>query len=152
MGENKANRIFLFCLPQLLHWRLCCYKLFLAYSTATFPVFFLSKCSHKPDPVEKVRWKWWEAWGKIIIWPFRFSRIFSDFLGWDLFFPTWKNLYFSNLLITNSLINLRPLLGTFEEVEGLPGPHETSDETYTQSKFDISGSNETMQNALASIV
>ena len=43
-------------------------------------------------------------------------------------------------------------LGTFEEVEGLPGPHETSDETYTQSKFDISGSNETMQNALASIV
>ena len=27
-----------------------------------------------------------------------------------------------------------------------------SDETYTQSKIDISGSNETMQNALASIV
>ena len=38
-------------------------------------------------------------------------------------------------------------LGTFEEVEHLPGPHETSDETYAQSKFDISGSNETMQNA-----
>ena len=43
-------------------------------------------------------------------------------------------------------------LGTFEEVEGLPGPLETLDEIYTLSKFDISGSNETMQNALASIV
>ena len=43
-------------------------------------------------------------------------------------------------------------LGTFGEVEGLPDPLEASDETYTQSKFDISGSNETMQNALASIV
>ena len=43
-------------------------------------------------------------------------------------------------------------LGTFEEVEHLPGPLETSDETCTLSKFDISGSNETMQNALASIV
>ena len=43
-------------------------------------------------------------------------------------------------------------LGTFGEVEHLPGPLETSDETYTQSKFDIFGSNETMQNALASIV
>ena len=43
-------------------------------------------------------------------------------------------------------------LGTFEEVAGLPGPLEASDETYTQSKIDISGSNETMQNALASIV
>jgi len=43
-------------------------------------------------------------------------------------------------------------LGTFAEVEGLPAPLEASDETYTQSKFDISGSNETMQNALASIV
>ena len=41
---------------------------------------------------------------------------------------------------------------TFGEVEHLPGPLETSDETYTLSKFDISGSNETMQNALASIV
>ena len=43
-------------------------------------------------------------------------------------------------------------LGTFEKVEAHPGPLEPSDETYTQSKFDISGSNETMQNALASIV
>ena len=43
-------------------------------------------------------------------------------------------------------------LGTFAEVEGLPDPLVASDETYTQSKFDISGSNETMQNALASIV
>ena len=40
----------------------------------------------------------------------------------------------------------------FEEVEGHPGPLEASDKTYAQSKFDISGSNETMQNALASIV
>ena len=43
-------------------------------------------------------------------------------------------------------------LRTFGKVEGHPGPLEPSDETYTQSKFDISGSNETMQNALASIV
>ena len=43
-------------------------------------------------------------------------------------------------------------LRTFGEVADLPGPLETSDKTYTQSKFDISGSNETMQNALASIV
>ena len=43
-------------------------------------------------------------------------------------------------------------LGTFGEVVDLPGPLGTSDETYTLSKFDISGSNETMQNALASIV
>ena len=43
-------------------------------------------------------------------------------------------------------------LWTFGEVEGHPGPLETSDETLTQSKFDISGSNETMQNALAPIV
>ena len=43
-------------------------------------------------------------------------------------------------------------LRTFEEVADLPGPLGASDETYTQSKFDISGSNETMQNALASIV
>ena len=43
-------------------------------------------------------------------------------------------------------------LRTFAEVEQHPGPHETSDETCSQSKFDISGSNETMQNALASIV
>ena len=40
----------------------------------------------------------------------------------------------------------------FGEVAGLPELLEASDETYTQSKFDISGSNETMQNALASIV
>ena len=43
-------------------------------------------------------------------------------------------------------------LGTFGKVEHLPGPLGTSDETYTQSKFDISGSNETMQNALAPLV
>ena len=43
-------------------------------------------------------------------------------------------------------------LRTFGKVEAHPDPLETSDETYTQSKFDISGSNETMQNALASIV
>ena len=43
-------------------------------------------------------------------------------------------------------------LRTFEQVEAHPGPLVASDETYTQSKFDISGSNETMQNALASIV
>ena len=43
-------------------------------------------------------------------------------------------------------------LRTFSEVEHLPDPLEASDETYTQSKIDISGSNETMQNALASIV
>ena len=43
-------------------------------------------------------------------------------------------------------------LRTFEKVEDLPDPLETSDKTYAQSKFDISGSNETMQNALASIV
>ena len=43
-------------------------------------------------------------------------------------------------------------LGTFGEVAELPDPLGASDETYTQSKFDISGSNETMQNALASIV
>ena len=43
-------------------------------------------------------------------------------------------------------------LGTFAEVAAHPDPLETSDETYAQSKFDISGSNETMQNALASIV
>ena len=43
-------------------------------------------------------------------------------------------------------------LGTFGKVEGLPDPLEASDETYTQSKIDIYGSNETMLNALASIV
>ena len=43
-------------------------------------------------------------------------------------------------------------LGTFAKVEPHPDPLGTSDETYAQSKFDISGSNETMQNALASIV
>ena len=41
---------------------------------------------------------------------------------------------------------------TFGKVEGLPGPHETSDEIYTQSKMDVSGSIETMENALASTV
>ena len=43
-------------------------------------------------------------------------------------------------------------LGTFAEVAGYPDPNVASDETYTQSKIDISGSNETLQNALASIV
>ena len=43
-------------------------------------------------------------------------------------------------------------LGTFGKVEPHPEPLGASDETYTLSKFDISGSNETMQNALASIV
>ena len=43
-------------------------------------------------------------------------------------------------------------LRTFGEVAAHPDPLGASDETYTQSKFDISGSNETMQNALASIV
>ena len=38
-------------------------------------------------------------------------------------------------------------LRTFEEVEGHPDPLGASDETYTLSKFDISGSNKTMQNA-----
>ena len=42
-------------------------------------------------------------------------------------------------------------LGTFEEVAGLPGPLGASDETYTKSKIDISGSNETMQKVLPSI-
>ena len=43
-------------------------------------------------------------------------------------------------------------LRTFSEVEGFPDPLEALDKTYAQSKIDISGSNETMQNALASIV
>ena len=43
-------------------------------------------------------------------------------------------------------------LRTFGKVGDLPDPLEPPDETYAQSKFDISGSNETMQNALASIV
>ena len=43
-------------------------------------------------------------------------------------------------------------LRTFEKVEAHPAPLVASDETHTQSKFDISGSNETMQNALAPIV
>ena len=36
--------------------------------------------------------------------------VFSFFLGWERFFPTWRNLNFPNLLITNLLINLRPLV------------------------------------------
>ena len=40
-------------------------------------------------------------------------------------------------------------LGTFGKVGGHPGLLESFDEIYIQSKFDISGSNETMQNALA---
>ena len=43
-------------------------------------------------------------------------------------------------------------MGTFGEVEGLPDPLEPWDETFTHSKFDISGSTETMQNALAPVV
>ena len=43
-------------------------------------------------------------------------------------------------------------LRTFGEVAEQPEPLVASDETYTQSKFDISGSNETMQNALAPLV
>ena len=43
-------------------------------------------------------------------------------------------------------------LRTFEKVEAQPGPLAASDETYPQCKFDISGSNETMQNALAPMV
>ena len=44
-------------------------------------------------------------------------------------------------------------LGTLVEVEEHPELLVASDETYTQSKLDISGSNqETMQNALASMV
>ena len=43
-------------------------------------------------------------------------------------------------------------MGTFEKVEDLPDPLEPSDETFTQTELDISGSNETMQNALVSIV
>ena len=38
------------------------------------------------------------------------------------------------------------------KVEGQLGPDDTLDETYTYSKIDISGSNETLQNALVSIV
>ena len=44
------------------------------------------------------------------------------------------------------------ILRTFGKVAGHPEPFGASDETNTQSKIDISGSNETMQNALASIV
>ena len=40
----------------------------------------------------------------------------------------------------------------FEKVVGRPGSNGASDKTYNQSELDISGSNETMQNALASIV
>ena len=40
----------------------------------------------------------------------------------------------------------------FEQVEPFLGQYETSDETYTLSKIDISGSNETKQKVLASIV
>ena len=43
-------------------------------------------------------------------------------------------------------------LGTFEKVEPFVAQDETSDETYTLSKIDISGSNETKQKVLASIV
>ena len=43
-------------------------------------------------------------------------------------------------------------LGTFEQVEPFSGQDGTSDETYTLSKMDISGSNETKQKVLASIV
>ena len=43
-------------------------------------------------------------------------------------------------------------LRTFGKVGEHPDPLEPPDKTYTQSKFDISGSNETMQNALAPLV
>ena len=43
-------------------------------------------------------------------------------------------------------------LPTFGKVEGHPEPFGALDKTNTQSEIDISGSNETMQNALASIV
>ena len=43
-------------------------------------------------------------------------------------------------------------LRTFGKVAGHPDPLGALDETHTQIKIDISGSNETMQNALASIV
>ena len=38
------------------------------------------------------------------------------------------------------------------EVRPFPGPDETSDEIDTKNIFHISGSNETMQNALALVV
>ncbi len=41
---------------------------------------------------------------------------------------------------------------TFGEGADLPGPLEPSNETYSQNRLDISGSNETVQNALAPIV
>ena len=44
------------------------------------------------------------------------------------------------------------LLRTFAKVEHHPAPLGASDKTDTQSRIDIFGSNETMQNALASIV
>ena len=43
-------------------------------------------------------------------------------------------------------------LGAFGKVKGLPEPLGASDKIYTQSKIDISGSIETMQNAVASKV
>ena len=43
-------------------------------------------------------------------------------------------------------------LWTFEEVEPFSAPDETSDEINTKNIFHISGSNETMQNALAPVV
>ena len=43
-------------------------------------------------------------------------------------------------------------LRTFEQVEGHLGPLEASDKTFTQIKVDISGFNDTEQNALALIL
>ena len=43
-------------------------------------------------------------------------------------------------------------LRTFEQVEHHPGPLVPLDKFFTQAKLDISGSNETMQNALALVV
>ncbi len=40
----------------------------------------------------------------------------------------------------------------FAEAEGHPDLNEAPDKTYTESEIDISGSNETTQNALASLV
>ncbi len=45
-----------------------------------------------------------------------------------------------------------PYILGFDEVEHYPGPLGTSDETYIRFNLDISGSNKTLQNALASIV
>ena len=67
----------------------------------------------------------------------------------QLFFRTARATFFEPFWISRVFYFF---LRTFEKVEPHPDPLGTSDETYAQSKFDISGSNETMQSALASIV